>query len=462
MHLLLFPYVHTPFTSIDQTEREDIMKFLARGSFLLVTVLWGSFYAVAKAALTHVDPIIFTFFEAMVLVPIALTLLVMHRRTVTRAALTRGFLLGSCLCIATLTITVSEQFTGAATTAFFPSTGGTFAAIITALVFGRSLAKSIWAACLLSLLGVLVLLHASLSSGELRGDVIALLGALLFTVYLFLVDQDAQQEGEHFWASVGIEHLSFALWMVLFALLFGDWQHFHPVLSHDIPVILYVSLACTFLPVILTHVAQRHLDPLETSFISILEPLWGVLIAHLSLGDVISLPMSIGGGLILCGTLIHLIAGGNSAPFFQRITSLLQAGGASTRNAFKKWRNLALFPAFILFLRRMIAWHCQHASQTSVLLLHFWPPFLINRTRWDQRTTMDLFPRVWYTFHTFLPLQHAVPYGWMNARKRVRSCFIPLFSVWHVLCKRSANLAMFWAYSHEKIWQHQAHHSAPP
>jgi drug/metabolite transporter (DMT)-like permease len=209
----------------DESDREDIMKIVARCSFLLVTVLWGSFYAVAKAALTHIDPIIFTFFEAMVLVPIALTLILMQRHTLNRAALKRDMLLGSCLCIATLTITVSEKFTDATSTAFFPSTGAVFAAVITATVFGRSLGKSIWTACLLSLIGVFLILRTSLSGLQLRGDIIALLGALLFTVYLFLVDQDAQQEGKQFWAILGVEHLCFALWMILFSLLFGDWQH---------------------------------------------------------------------------------------------------------------------------------------------------------------------------------------------------------------------------------------------
>lgn len=142
-----------------------------------------------------------------------------------------------------------------------------------ATVFRRSLGKPVWVACGLSFVGILLIFQGSLSEAELRGDVIALIGALLFTVYLFLVEQDAQHKEQPFWALLGIEHLSLALWMTLFSLLFGDWQHFHPVLAHDIPVVLYVALACTFLPVILTHFAHRFLDPLETGFIAILEPL---------------------------------------------------------------------------------------------------------------------------------------------------------------------------------------------
>ncbi len=453
------------------SDREDVMKILARCSFLLVTVLWGSFYTVAKVALTHVDPILFTFFEALVLVPIALTLLVMQRNALTQNVLKRGILLGSCLCIATLTITVSEKFTGATNTAFFPSTGGTFAAIITAVVFGRSLAKSIWVACLLSLLGVLLILHASLSGLELRGDIIALLGALLFTVYLFLVDQDAQQEGGQFWAILGIEHLSFALWMMLFSLLFGDWQHFHPVLSHDIPVILYVSLICTFLPVILTHFAHRHIDPLETGFISVLEPLWGAIIAHMYLGEVVSLPMYLGGGLIISGTIVHLIGGGNLPQFYQMMIGMIQKGTINTRSTLKKWVSLASILSSLLFMSQMFTWKRQNAPQASLhysndllhrgllntLPLRFWLPLLADKTRCGYRNAMSK-----QAIHMFLSVQIATVYGWMKAQTRVLHSLIWSFSVWHVLCIGSSSITLFLEHAQATVWQRQPQHLVPP
>ena len=190
-----------------------------------------------------------------------------------------------------------------------------------------------------------------------------MLGALLFTVYLFLVDQDAQQEGKQFWAILGIEHLSFALWMMLFSLLFGDWQHFHPVLSHDIPVILYVALDL--------YISSGHpdalcaplIDPLETGFISVLEPLWGAIIAHMYLGEVVSLPMYIGGGLIISGTIVHLIGGGNLPQFYQMVICRIQKGAISTRSALKKWVNLA---PTLSFMSRMFVWKRQSALQASL------------------------------------------------------------------------------------------------
>ena len=104
------------------------MKSLARLSFLLVTVLWGSFYAVAKEALQRLDPIIFTFFEVASLVPIALAIIVIHRKELNAVTLKRGIFLGSWQCLALLTVTTAEQFTTATSTAFFPGIGGVIGA----------------------------------------------------------------------------------------------------------------------------------------------------------------------------------------------------------------------------------------------------------------------------------------------------------------------------------------------
>jgi drug/metabolite transporter (DMT)-like permease len=386
-----------------------MMKLLARCAFLLVTVLWGSFYAAAKGALAHSDPIIFTFFEALTLVPLALVLLFMHRKRLTLALLKRGVLLGSCLCIATLTITVSENFTSATTTAFFPSTGGIFAAVIMATVFRRSLGKAVWIAGGLSGVGILLMFRGSLNGTELRGEVIALLGALLFTVYLFLVEQDAHHQDQPFWALLGVEHLSFALWMTLFALLFGDWHHFHPVLAHDLPVVLYVALACTFLPVVLTHFAHRFLDPLETGFISILEPLWGILIAHLALGEVVPLSMYIGDGFILMGAVVQQAASGKALAVAQILMVLLLQRMKNTNTTLKQWGHLGTLAAAQITNNSLFLVIRLNIFLENVQGDDAWKAYLIalygNRRRTFQALSQAIlrFPRVsfQYFYHTY-------------------------------------------------------------
>jgi drug/metabolite transporter (DMT)-like permease len=291
---------------------EVIVKVLARLSFLLITVLWGSFYAVTKEALGHIDPIIFTLFEILILVPIALSLILIHWRELDRSLLRRGSILGSWLCLAMLIMTIAERFTSATNTAFFSSVGGVVAALITGIVLRRRISWPVWVAGICALLGTLIILLMSGGRLELRGNLIAFLGAILFTVYIFLVDYDRQghsaERGKNiFWLVLGIEQLTMASWITLVALLFGDWQHTHPVFPKDLEVIVYIAAATTFVPLVLATFMQKYIEPLEVAFISILEPVWGALIAHLYLGEIPPLPVYLGGCLVIAGSLFHTL-----------------------------------------------------------------------------------------------------------------------------------------------------------
>ena len=51
---------------------------------------------------------------------------------------------------------------------------------------------------------------------------------------------------------------------------------------------------------------QRYIPPLEVAFISILEPIWGIIIAHLYLEEVVPHFLYLGGALILAAALLHI------------------------------------------------------------------------------------------------------------------------------------------------------------
>jgi threonine/homoserine efflux transporter RhtA len=144
------------------------------------------------------------------------------------------------------------------------------------------------------------------SMGGWRGSVIAFLGGLFFTGYVFVNDSEQQIEGKHaHWPLFGIELLTMALWANLVVLLFGDWHAVHPSLPKDIWVVLYVAGICTFLPTLLAAIMQRFISPVTVSFIYILEPVLGALIAAIYLHEMLPLPGYIGGLLVVLGALVH-------------------------------------------------------------------------------------------------------------------------------------------------------------
>ncbi len=286
------------------------MKVIAVFVFLANPVLFATYYAVAKEALGRIDPILFTFFEMTTLAPVALGILAFTCHQLTWTLVKRGVLLGSCLCLALFTIAIALRYSTATGTAFFPALNGFLAALIAWFVFRQPMNKATWLAGILSVAGTGLLL-ANSPMGGVRGAVIAFLGGLFFTVYIFLSDCGQQgvekQEELAYWPLFAVELLTMALWACLVALLFGDWQAFHPLFPKDALVILYIAGACTFLPTLITVLMQKHMSAVTVSFIYILEPILGAMIANFYLHEILPLYGYLGGGLVVIGASIHTL-----------------------------------------------------------------------------------------------------------------------------------------------------------
>ncbi|MGZ3646928.1 MAG: DMT family transporter, partial [Ktedonobacteraceae bacterium] len=281
------------------------MKLVASLAFLLNTVLFATYYSVSKEALGRIDPIIFSFFEMTALVPLALCVLIISWRDMNRAVVKHGIFLGSWLFLALITIAIALKFTTATSTAFFPSLNGFLAAFIAWVFLRQPVKKLTWFAGVLSVLGTVLLVVYS-STGTLRGSLIAFLGGIFFTCYVFLADHQ-QKDNIASLPLLSIELLTMALWANLVVLLFGDWRVVHPALPHDLWVVLYVAIACTFLPTLITVLMQKHLSAVTISFIYILEPVLGAIIALFYLHELLPVQAYIGGLLVVAGAIIHTV-----------------------------------------------------------------------------------------------------------------------------------------------------------
>lgn len=279
------------------------MKTLACLAFLCNVILFGTYYAVTKEALTRIDPLIFTYLEMMMLVPVALGILLLTWRDISRAAIKRGMVLGSSLCLALFTIAIALKYTSATGTAFFPALNGFLAAILAWVLLRHPMGKVTWLAGLFSLSGAVLLILNS-PMGGVRGALIAFLGGLFFTGYVFLSDTQPEQELPP-WPVFAIELLTTAAWANLVVLLFGDWQAVHMALPKDVFIILYVATACTFLPTLVAILMQKYISPVTVSFIYILEPVIGAVCATLYLHETLPLNGYLGGSLVVIGAFVQ-------------------------------------------------------------------------------------------------------------------------------------------------------------
>ena len=351
------------------------MKQIARVSFVFITLLRGSYYAITKEALGRIDPVLFSFLEIIALVPIALVLLVMYWRDINTSILKRGIILGSCLCLGMLTLTVSLKFTTASNSAFFPALGGIIGALITSVILRQSLRKGVWIAGGLSLVGVLIMFMTSGGGVQFRGDLIAFLGTLFFTGYVFLVDYDrqrypSQQNENQFWLILAIEHLTSAFWITLIALLFGDWQHFHPIFPKDLEIVVYASMGTNFIPLLLSTFMQKYIVPLEVAFLSMPEPIWGSMIAYAYIGEAMPMIFYIAGGLIITGAVLHTWS--SMGHFSLRKTKKASPSGRKLTTRKLSSGNLATVPLQAKTTRKLSSAVVQHRRIAREQRLRFY------------------------------------------------------------------------------------------
>jgi drug/metabolite transporter (DMT)-like permease len=272
-------------------------------AFLLNTFLFATSYSVSREALGRIEPVVFTFFVMMALVPVALCLIALSWRSISRDVVKSGILLGTCQCLGLFTIYIALKYNSATSTAFFPSLNGFLAAFCTWLFLRRRIGKATWLAGVVSVVGA-ALLITNASMGGARGAVIAFLGGLICTFYVFLADHEQRGKTAH-WSLLGIQLLTMAVWANLIVLLFGDWQTVHPVLPKDIWIVLYMALGTICVPTLITVLLQNAISPVTVSFIYILEPVLGAIVANFYLHEVLPFNGYLGGGLIVAGAIIH-------------------------------------------------------------------------------------------------------------------------------------------------------------
>ncbi|XYH93151.1 DMT family transporter [Sorangium sp. So ce1128] len=286
------------------------MKTLALCCFLLNTMLWATFYAVSKEALTRIDNFVFSFLEVGSLLPAVTVILYVswrrERAAFTRRLVLRGVKLGGVLALAIFTSTLALKHTTATNTAFFPSLNGIMAALIARGLLKRPIAAATWIAGLVASAGALLLIfEVPINGAHWRGDLIALLAAFFYTCYIFQVDHDIHQEDSSPWPLFGIELATMIVLTGLGAALLGDWSAVHPVFPKDIFVVLYIGFGTTLLPTAISIFMQKRVSPVTVAFIYVFEPIWSALLARLYLGEALTLRGYLGGALIISGALMH-------------------------------------------------------------------------------------------------------------------------------------------------------------
>lgn len=277
-------------------------------AFFVNTLLYATYYPVAKGALTRLDPWIFMALAEALTLPVAIALLWRARR-LTMQTLRSGVVLGVISNLAFVAGLQALRFTSATNTTFLGALSGVMGALIARWMLRQRLHPLTWVAGALSVVGAAGLVFEGGWAGVNFGDLIALVAAAIYAWNIFQTDRETTRPVADTRGLLAIVLLTGLALSAVESLVFADWSgtlaRLEPI---DLGVLVYVAVVTTVIPYAVTLKLQRHLRPVTVAFIYIIEPLWAAVFAAVYLGEMLT-PLGLAAaGLILTGSLLAVRA----------------------------------------------------------------------------------------------------------------------------------------------------------
>jgi drug/metabolite transporter (DMT)-like permease len=262
---------------------------------VLVTVIWGSTFAVIKETIQTVPvPILLAVRFSFA----ALFLLWVKPE---RKTLIPGLILGLLSFAGYATQTIGMLTTTASKAAFITGLSVILTPIVGAIWLRQRVPLRAWLAAILALIG-LGLMTLNPTEGVVIGDLWVLGTALAYALYIVYLGE------------IAVHHKPIvltSLQIIVVAVLSWGWAVPHlSVLKELSPsalsALLYLALFATALVLWLQALAQRVVPAYAAALIFALEPVFAAIFAYFMLGETLSLQGWLGGGLVV----IAMILGG--------------------------------------------------------------------------------------------------------------------------------------------------------
>nr|BAL58421.1 permease, DMT superfamily [Candidatus Acetothermum autotrophicum] len=255
---------------------------------ILVTVIWGSTFAVIKETIETVPvPILLAIrfsFAALVLLWVK-----PERKT-----LIPGLILGLLSFAGYATQTVGMLTTTASKAAFITGLSVILTPIVGAIWLRHRVPMRAWLAAILALIG-LGLMTLNPTEGLVIGDFWVLGTALAYALYIVYLGEIAAHHKPI---------VLTALQIIVVALLSWGWavpelRVLKNLSSSDIFALLYLAIFATALVLWLQALAQRVVPAYAAALIFALEPVFAAIFAYFLLGETLSLQGWLGGALVV-------------------------------------------------------------------------------------------------------------------------------------------------------------------
>lgn len=245
---------------------------------VVVTFFWGATFVVVQRALADASPLAFVALRFLLAGSILFLLTGFKRPT--RQGLRASLILGVVLCAGFVLQTWGQAYTSPSKCAFITAFSVILVPIILAMM-GARMGKANVAGAILGLTGIYLLVAPSAPGGANRGDVLTLLCAVAFAVYIVLLERYSRM---HSYAELAPSQILFVGLLASAGLPFGHTfrVHWTGVL---LAAIAFTAVFATAFAFSAQAWAQRCVPAAHTALIFALEPVFAALTSYVVAGE---------------------------------------------------------------------------------------------------------------------------------------------------------------------------------
>lgn len=272
---------------------------------LVVTFFWGGAFVAVKEGLADASPLAFV--AARFLVAAVLLFLVYGLKRPSQKALKASLILGAVLFAGFIFQTWGQEYTTPSKCAFITTFSVVLVPLILALT-GAPLKRWSAAGALLGLAGIYLLVAPSGMGAVNKGDVLTLLCAVAFAIYIVLL---AGYSKLYDHAELAPPQILLVGLLACVGLPFGHSARWHWTWHLALAVTLTAVFATAFAFAV-QNWAQRFVPPAHAALIFALEPVFAVLTAMVMMQEKLGGRMIAGSALILAGIIVSERLGGSA------------------------------------------------------------------------------------------------------------------------------------------------------
>lgn len=280
-------------------ERNVKTVFLAKLALFTVAVIWGSSLVVVKGTVDSLAPCPLLAARFTIACVTLCTVFYKHLKIINMEYLKCGAIIGFCLFLAYFSQTIGVMFAMPGKSAFLSSV---YCVIVPFLFWSVDKKKPDSYNVASAVICVAGIGLSSMTHGFsiCKGDLLALISGFFFASHIVSVGKFGREKDPILITILQFGFCAVFSWIASFA--FG--QRFGIMSSRTISGVLYLSLICTGVALLLQNIGQKYTEPASASILLSLESVFGVLFSVIFDHEALNLRLIMGFALIFIAVII--------------------------------------------------------------------------------------------------------------------------------------------------------------